>query len=110
MRCPRSLGRRGVVLIGVATHGGSLTECRTSGLRVRLPGGGRRPDLLTTELPLRAIGVVHRPGRERWANYVPTVLGERYDAFLWFAETRALRPLHTLRVDVHEPETYPSGV
>ncbi|MDI6102251.1 erythromycin esterase family protein [Actinoplanes sp. NEAU-A12] len=71
---------------------------------------GPRPDLLTTVLPHRAIGVVYRPERERWANYVPTVLGERYDAFLWFAETRALLPLHTLRVDVHEPETYPSGV
>jgi erythromycin esterase-like protein len=74
------------------------------------PAEGPRPDLLTTELPHRAIGVVYRPERERWANYVPTVLGERYDAFLWFAETRALRPLHTLRVNVHEPETYPSGV
>ncbi|MEV4282166.1 erythromycin esterase family protein [Actinoplanes xinjiangensis] len=74
------------------------------------PADGPRPDLLTTVLPHRAIGVVYRPERERWANYVPTVLGERYDAFLWFAETRALRPLHTLRVNVHEPETYPSGV
>ncbi|GAA0457626.1 hypothetical protein Aca07nite_70200 [Actinoplanes capillaceus] len=74
------------------------------------PAEGPRPDLLTTVLPHRAIGVVYRAERERWANYVPTVLGERYDAFLWFAETRALRPLHTLRVDAHEPETYPSGV
>ncbi|MEU4622646.1 erythromycin esterase family protein [Actinoplanes sp. NPDC023801] len=74
------------------------------------PVRGPRPDLLTLELPHRAIGVVYRPERERWANYVPTILGERYDAFLWFTETRALRPLHTLRVDVHEPETYPSGV
>ncbi|MEV0900291.1 erythromycin esterase family protein [Actinoplanes sp. NPDC049802] len=74
------------------------------------PDEGTRPDLLTTELPHRAIGVVYKPARERWSNYVPTVLGERYDAFLWFGETRALRPLHTLRVDVHEPETYPSGV
>ncbi|GGN62639.1 hypothetical protein GCM10010112_21090 [Actinoplanes lobatus] len=74
------------------------------------PSEGPRPDLLTTVLPHRAIGVVYRAERERWANYVPTVLGERYDAFLWFGETRALRPLHTLRVDVHEPETYPSGV
>lgn len=74
------------------------------------PETGPRPDLLTQELPHRAIGVVYRPARERWANYVPTVLAERYDAFLWIDETRALRPLHTLRVDSHEPETYPSGV
>ncbi|WP_430781974.1 erythromycin esterase family protein [Actinoplanes sp. G11-F43] len=74
------------------------------------PETGPRPDLLTEVLPHRAIGVVFNPRRERWVNYVPTVLGERYDAFLWIDETRALRPLHTLRVDVHEPETYPSGV
>jgi hypothetical protein len=54
--------------------------------------------------------VVYRPERDRWANYVPSVLGERYDAFLWFDETRALRPLHIEAVDVREPETYPSGV
>lgn len=74
------------------------------------PAGDDRPDLLTTVLPHRAIGVVYRPERERLSNYVPTVLGDRYDAFLWFDEARALRPLHTLRVNTHEPETYPSGV
>ena len=70
----------------------------------------RRPDLLVDELPHRAIGVVYRPERERWGNYVPSVLGDRYDAFLWFDETRAVRPLHTFKVDTREPETYPSGV
>jgi erythromycin esterase len=74
------------------------------------PSGDARPGLLADELPHRAIGVVYRPERERWANYVPTVLGDRYDAFLWFDETRALRPLHTWQVDAREPETYPSGV
>jgi erythromycin esterase len=57
----------------------------------------------------RAIGVVYHPERERWGNYVPTVLGDRYDAFLWFDETRALLPLPTRRVDTLEPETYPTG-
>lgn len=75
-----------------------------------VPERGSRPDLFRAELPHRAIGVVYRPGRERLSNYVPTVLGERYDAFLWIDETRALRPLHTHRVDAREPETYPSGV
>ncbi|WP_067506602.1 erythromycin esterase family protein [Actinoplanes sp. TFC3] len=68
------------------------------------------PPLLIDELAHRAIGVVYRPERERWGNYVPTTLGERYDAFLWFDETTALRALHTASVQVHEPETYPSGV
>lgn len=56
-----------------------------------------RPALLTDELAHRAIGVVYHPERERWGNYVPTVLGDRYDAFLWFDETSALRPLAQLR-------------
>ena len=74
------------------------------------PPGGDGPDLLTGAVMHRAIGVVYQPEKDRRANYVPTVLGSRYDAFLWFDETRALRPLHTLRVDTREPETFPSGV
>jgi erythromycin esterase len=69
-----------------------------------------RPDVLVDELAQRAIGVVYRPDRERWGNYVPTVLGDRYDAFLWIDETRAVAPLNTRWTDVLEPETYPSGV
>jgi len=58
----------------------------------------------------RAIGVVYHPERERYGNYVPTVLPRRYDAFCYIDETRALRPLR-LRPDLEKmPETYPSGV
>lgn len=74
------------------------------------PPLGERPDLLIDELPHRAIGVVYRPERDRWANYVPSALGDRYDAFLWIDETRALKPLHPLHIDTREPETFPSGV
>jgi erythromycin esterase len=74
------------------------------------PPFAQRPDVLVDQLPHRAIGVVYRPERERWGNYVPTVLGDRYDAFLWFDETRAVQPLRTRAVDALEPETYPSGV
>ncbi len=60
----------------------------------------------------RAIGVVYHPEYERYGNYVPTVLPLRYDAFLFLTETRALRPLHEMKVNEKEevPETYPSGV
>jgi erythromycin esterase-like protein len=68
------------------------------------------PDLLTEWLPHRAIGVVYDPDRERVGNYVPTRLGDRYDAFCWFADTRPVRPLHLRPADALEPETYPSGV
>jgi erythromycin esterase-like protein len=40
----------------------------------------------------RAIGVVYHPERER-GNYVPTVISKRYDAFIYFDQTRALAPL-----------------
>ncbi len=57
----------------------------------------------------RAVGVVYDPAREA-ANYVPSVLGERYDVLLWFEETRALRPLHhEARPSRPEYETEPTG-
>ncbi|MBW3568891.1 erythromycin esterase family protein [Candidatus Parcubacteria bacterium] len=58
----------------------------------------------------RAIGVVYHPGRERLGNYVPTVLPERYDAFIYLDKTSALHPLHSERADDDLPETYPWGM
>jgi erythromycin esterase-like protein len=40
----------------------------------------------------RAIGVVYNPNSER-GNYVPSVMPERYDAFLFIDQTQALQPL-----------------
>lgn len=40
----------------------------------------------------RAIGVTYNPGNET-GNYVPSVLPERYDAFVFIDETEALHPL-----------------
>jgi erythromycin esterase-like protein len=82
----------------------------TTSLFVFDPDPAGRPYVLGTELDHRAIGVVYHPDRERWGNYVPTVLGDRYDAFLWFDRTRGVRPLYTLPADAREPETYPTGV
>ncbi|HYO00303.1 MAG TPA: erythromycin esterase family protein, partial [Actinomycetota bacterium] len=42
----------------------------------------------------RAIGVIYHPSGERFGSWVPTVMGSRYDAFLYFEETNALSPLH----------------
>nr|WP_240670372.1 erythromycin esterase family protein [Actinoplanes solisilvae] len=129
-------GRDQVVLIGLGGHRGSVVAGRSWGAAMEplpVPPGrpgsiedilhatapadalfvfpplASRPDVLVDALPHRAIGVVYRPELDA-GNYVPSVLGDRYDAFLWFDETRALRPLHPLRVDTHELETYPSGV
>jgi len=58
----------------------------------------------------RAIGVVYNPALERLGNYVPSILPFRYDAFIFFDETKALHPLH-IKPDGHQiPETYPFGV
>lgn len=42
----------------------------------------------------RAIGVVYNPRQEYPGNYVPTVLTDRYDAFIFIEETTPLNPLH----------------
>jgi hypothetical protein len=59
----------------------------------------------------RAIGVVYQPAWER-GNYVPTILGRRYDAFVFFENSQALHPLLDIVPDDEKepPETYPSGV
>jgi erythromycin esterase len=67
------------------------------------------PDWAAEERSHRAIGVVYRPDAERWGNYVPTVLGRRYDAFLWFDETRALAPLTQVAAEGGEREAWPVG-
>ena len=61
--------------------------------------------------PHRAIGVVYHPERERFGNYVPTVLGERYDAFCYLDDTSALRPLTPEEPPASgDLETFPSGL
>ncbi len=62
--------------------------------------------LYQTSVSHRAIGVVYNPSRE-YGNYVPSVLSKRYDALIYFDETKALHPLH-LHPDRHKlPATYP---
>ncbi|HWT34384.1 MAG TPA: erythromycin esterase family protein [Microbacterium sp.] len=57
----------------------------------------------------RAIGVVYDPNREA-GNYVPTVMGRRYDALIWLERTRALTPLHhEAAPEEPEFETEPTG-
>lgn len=49
--------------------------------------------LFSPRIGHRAIGVVYNPEYEHLGNYVPSVISERYDAFIFINETRALRPL-----------------
>lgn len=59
----------------------------------------------------RAVGVVYDPSYERRGmNAVPTVLPERYDAFVFIDRTRALRSLREPAHAGQFPESYPSGM
>lgn len=70
------------------------------------PDGGA---WLRASRPHRAIGVVYNPEFERRGNYVPTVLGRRYDALLSFDTTEALHPLQPAAARTGEPQAWPSG-
>jgi erythromycin esterase-like protein len=72
-------------------------------------GDDRTGPWLEWALGHRAIGVVYSPEREH-GNFVPTVMGARYDALLWCERTSALQPLHREpRPSEPELETEPTG-
>lgn len=56
----------------------------------------------------RAVGVVYDPNAE-FANYVPTVLNDRYDALLYIEKTTPVHPIHMKPEIKGPPETYPSA-
>ncbi|MDX1667508.1 MAG: erythromycin esterase family protein, partial [Saprospiraceae bacterium] len=63
-----------------------------------------------SRIPHRAIGVVYHPHREHYGNYVPSIIPERYDAFIHIDETSALHPFQLSAVQDKMPETYPFGL
>jgi erythromycin esterase-like protein len=67
----------------------------------------RKNPVLRKQVGHRAIGVQYNPGREK-GNYVPSIIPERYDAFLYFDKTKALRPI-PIQQRNEPPDTYPSG-
>ncbi|MET1086540.1 MAG: erythromycin esterase family protein [Arthrobacter sp.] len=125
----------GVLLVGLASHRGDVIAADAWGGPERiLPvpparpgsheaflhealgvpsvlefGADRAGPWLSTWLGHRAIGVVYHPAREH-ESYVPTRIGEGYDALIWFEKTAALRPVHH-EGPPREPEfeTEPTG-
>ena len=86
-----------------AGHPASLTDWR----------GARRSALreaLSEPLLQRAIGVIYRPQTERQSHYYETVLGEQFDAFLWFEQTTPVSPLPAPDSPSHDNDTFPFGV
>ena len=128
-------GEDDVVIVGFGTHSGTVTaadrwggptetmplpKARMGSTEARLHRAVQQPAALfvfpddqpgwlRTAREHRAVGVVYHPQAERWGNYVPTVLGRRYDAFCWFDRTRALTPLHGVDAEAGELETWPHG-
>ncbi|WP_106401260.1 erythromycin esterase family protein [Actinocorallia populi] len=131
-------GEDTVVLVGFGTHRGTViaghawdapaeimpvpsarpgsledllhTAAPNRALFVVPPPGADRPAWYDAPVKHRAIGVVYHPERDRLRNYVTTVPGRRYDAFLWLDETTALHPLHGEPPGETEPETFPSAL
>lgn len=56
----------------------------------------------------RGIGVIFDPSSE-FDNYVPVILSNRYDAFLYIDETSALHPLSVELKIKGPPDTFPSA-
>lgn len=113
-----ALGRENVFSIGFGTYTGQVLAARewegdmqTMNTPEARPGSWERlleetgysklyvnfrdddlASILGHRIPHRAIGVTYNPASEQ-GNYVPTVLPERYDAFIFIRETKALDTL-----------------
>jgi erythromycin esterase-like protein len=67
-----------------------------------------RTELTSARLE-RFIGVIYRPGTERWSHSAECRLPEQFDAFGWFDETTAVEPLPTHQ-SKGPKDTYPFGL
>lgn len=54
----------------------------------------------------RFIGVIYRPETERASHYVPAVLPEQFDGYIWLEVTEAVEPLPAVELEAM-PATYP---
>ncbi len=125
-----------VVLVGLGTHHGSVLAAPSWGAparRMRVPpapvathedllhaavgpealfvfGDHRDGPWLSARYGHRAIGVVYDPAADERANWVPTRMGLRYDAFLHVDTSHAVEPLAgTTGCGDGEEETLPWG-
>lgn len=68
-----------------------------------VPEEQRRPGWLREVVDHREVGAVYRPERESRSDYVPTVLGQRFDALLHLDRTAAHTPPYLLDGPDHRP-------
>jgi protein-L-isoaspartate(D-aspartate) O-methyltransferase len=67
-----------------------------------------RAELLNPHLE-RAIGVIYRPETEMLSHYFQAALPAQFDEYVWFDESRAVKPLEAHEV-AGMPDTYPFGL
>jgi protein-L-isoaspartate(D-aspartate) O-methyltransferase len=88
------------------------TDMRAFALPLRVPLRRAIREELAAPLLERAIGVVYRPRTELQSHYFYASLPHQFDEYIWFDETRAVRPLEagppSDRSD--RADTYPFGV
>lgn len=81
--------------------------------RLLLDLGERLPEDLSEALRRerleRFIGVIYRPETELTSHYMDAALADQFDAYVWFAETRAVTPLPE-EPRPGAPETWPFGL
>ncbi len=63
--------------------------------------------LFQTPIGHRAIGVVYHPHYEKIGNYVPSILPERYDAFIYIDTSEGVHAMDVYVDKSQLPETYP---
>ncbi len=64
-------------------------------------------ELFSTPIAHRAIGVVYHPRYEKIGNYVPSVLPNRYDAFIHVDTSQGVHAMNVYVDNTQLPETYP---
>jgi protein-L-isoaspartate(D-aspartate) O-methyltransferase len=88
--------------------------CREAGIRRFLLDlrKGQREEVRSALMPARlerAIGVIYRPETELASHYFDAHLPAQFDGYVWFEETRAVKPLPA-EPQPGLPETYPFGL
>jgi protein-L-isoaspartate(D-aspartate) O-methyltransferase len=88
--------------------------CRDAGIRRFLLDlrKGQREEVRSVLMPARlerAIGVIYRPETELASHYFDAHLPAQFDGYVWFEETRAVKPLPA-EPQQGLPETYPFGL
>ncbi len=131
----KEYGKDNVSLVGFGSHHGSVLAGRSWGSPVEemnLPEGHENSweelchqagkqfhincedlksnPVLQRRIAHRAVGVVYNPQHERYGNYVPSDIPNRYDHFLFFDVTQALNHIDISAEVTKTPETYPFGL